>query len=534
MTSPVAIGVVGPAPVLVDQNGQHVITSLVEGGGSGDVEQVTATSPLVATPGTSGSAVYNVALAANVQPAIIAASVAALSAVNVASLGLQQGSLAVVNTVGALWTYEPAGGQTVDNITVCAATGGPSGAQWWRGPTVVAVAAAAQVEWFINPSSGSDEASGASTGAALKSFAELVRRLGTEAPPGSPNGPVIVQWLDSAPANDVVSIAPTSGILLLQGATTVSATLTLTAFTARNHAAGTLGTIEVAGHAWTPGTLVHDTTQNATFWVIADEGGGVATISQPMSLPLSASSTQVALEAGDALELLTMPTITVGQLGSLGAGIIIASTLEFDGQGGLSSLNLVEFTECHPSNGLYNCAVLGGLQPPFFMSCYVDEQTGGAGAIVGKATLFAGVLLGIGSTFATDSVFDQDVVVLERQHAEGTINLGAVYLGQFFENDGGEENTLSYVVQSDSGGSNGVLYGPAAIAVSAGQRMFVDGTATESLLCTGQLSIAGLTTAFTFNRTTGAYVGPSAVSVANIDAAGGMQDPLTGAAIIIV
>ena len=84
-----------------------------------------------------------------------------------------------MTTLGARWQLRDASALGVDNLTVVAASG-RAGAQWVR-VNELNLSWQAQAAWFVDPANAygtsSDENTGAGAGTALRSYAELNRRL---------------------------------------------------------------------------------------------------------------------------------------------------------------------------------------------------------------------------------------------------------------------------------------------------------------------------------------------------------------------
>lgn len=109
---------------------------------------------------------------------IIAATVAALSAVDMSlRTGGGNSELAYVQTVRSYFVYDSTSTLTADAITVLTATGG---GRWLRELTIPSLAWAYQADWYLNPSTGNDENSGATSLLPIKTLAELDRRLSSQ------------------------------------------------------------------------------------------------------------------------------------------------------------------------------------------------------------------------------------------------------------------------------------------------------------------------------------------------------------------
>lgn len=93
-----------------------------------------------------------------------------------ATLPADNGSIVYVQTVRALWNFVVGSALTTDAITVVNGLGG----QWLRVLPSPDLSWAYQASWFCDPSGGNDENVGSTSGTAIKTLAELDRRLSTQ------------------------------------------------------------------------------------------------------------------------------------------------------------------------------------------------------------------------------------------------------------------------------------------------------------------------------------------------------------------
>jgi hypothetical protein len=216
---------------------------------------------------------------------IIAPTAANLSATAVT--GLPNGTPAIVETFGSEFTLQPIGGMTVDGVTVLAS---PDPTRVWeRGDTVVAVASALVDAWFVNPATGNDENTGGTPPEALKTKAEIARRLGSWSPVLD-NVHVTITYLsaDTLP-DDPGQFAPSfiNGATLVETAPLPAASFTgvLLAVTAKNRPGNTAlsSTVTPTTGAIAVGMmLVNATRGNSRAFVVRDKGGGNWLLTQPL------------------------------------------------------------------------------------------------------------------------------------------------------------------------------------------------------------------------------------------------------------
>lgn len=453
---------------------------------------------------------------------------------------LVPGALAYVATFGAYFSLQPSAGLLVDGSTVLPSDA--AGLVWSRVLTAVALQALARSSWEIDPAAGDNENTGL-PGSPLKEYAEIARRWGTTAPRLSII--VTITWLSDAAASDSVVLEPYfvgPGGLRIQGTLQPLGAATLDGFTPQNKATGTPSRIHVTGQAWTPGTIVRDTTRGATFAIDEDLGAGTAQITSPAAFPVVFVPIPVALVVGDSLSLFRPTTIYIERLigVSLGDGsgqqIIVRNvglTGELVALVGGSSTRVLECTVfgCVLETVHNNDSVGPGL--PLFVSTWFGFGPFGGGAFSGQATFWAGALNGAGNSFVTACFLDFDVLVNLRAHVAGLLIIGSAYFGQWPENTVSTQTFAKYLVMpSDSGIAT--VWGPATIAPSTTSELVVrNATAVGSLLCTGGLTIAGASIAFPWDAASHSFLAAVPITPANIDLYGALQEPSSGTRIAI-
>lgn len=490
----------------------------------GTVTQVLAGAFVNVTPSTPDASTYTVSLAAGTSAVARVANVAALSA-------LTRGALAIVDSVGALWTYEAAGALTVDGITVAAATGIGEG-QWWRGPTLIGGAALAQENWFVDPAGGTDQNSGTDSGHAIKTLAEIVRRLGTSTP--NLTVPVAVELLGDIPSSDPWPLFPVtaSAGLKVIGTTQLIATATIGIFTARDNAAGTMNTITANGETgafWTPfvGKVIEDTTAGAWFTVIADLGTATAEISEPLGLGTFAPA-PVTIADGDALSIFNRSALTLPLEATQGINGTTYSLLLL--QAGVLQLNgRALFDRCRNNSTTIEAQGLGIATQ--WANCDL------AAIYEGGGNFYGGVARELNDYRGTDFAacdFDGYIVLLSRSHVFGAITLrtAGLFGGSWLEDDT-QPNYVRVLTPQTIYGPNPIVWGTASLSLQAGSLVRIKGSAVTSILLTGGITIDGASTAFPWNAGGAAFGAAIAINPANLDAQGSLQNPATGTRVLV-
>lgn len=129
-------------------------------------------------PGQNGQEVETVSGVAawtfDADDTLIVASLGALSATDMSLRGDSQ--MAYVQSLRSYFIYDQTSALTSDGITIVNATGG---GRWLRQP-MASLAWANQAAWFCDPTTGSDENSGATSLLPVKTLAELDRRLSNQ------------------------------------------------------------------------------------------------------------------------------------------------------------------------------------------------------------------------------------------------------------------------------------------------------------------------------------------------------------------
>jgi len=184
---------------------------------------------------------------------------------------------------------------------------------------------AVQATWYIDPTAGSDAGAGDSAAAALRTWAEFVRRVGV-----APyiKSRVDVYLLGNIPVADPVFLRPIvqgSGMLFIHGTKTLVTAGVLTAVTARVVATNTplSGADTTTPTVWAAhvGRLVEITASGtparvgAAWWVAKDLGANTArfstAVTQVVETGTAPSSTEVTPGVGDVFAVYTLSKIGI-------------------------------------------------------------------------------------------------------------------------------------------------------------------------------------------------------------------------------
>ena len=188
----------------------------------------------------------------------------------------QGGTNTLVVGPGTQWVFSP------DGVNLFLASA----------PTDLVVGSLAQTAWFIDPQNVSGNASDTNTGLTaqqpLLTIGQLAARWGTTEPDfGSETFTTVVTFLSNTNAADPWNICAWVGTVVVVMPLAQQATGTMTTFTP--YVVGPPAALPIinagAGFAWAPfvGMWVQDTQAGNLSWfrVIADTGGGTATVTQP-------------------------------------------------------------------------------------------------------------------------------------------------------------------------------------------------------------------------------------------------------------
>lgn len=293
-------------------------------------------------------------------------------------------------------------------------------------------------DWYIDAVSGNDANLGASETDALKTHAELVRRLkGAHGPivlsgdvvdnGGLPAFVAAVHILSDLPVTDPIeldALLAMSAIFLYQGKRTIVRTSAL-GFSAQSRASNTPCTISDSPFVWTPGMRVRiplGPNANQTAWVAKNMGGGVALISTPSNPSYAPPTLQAAIGSaspgvfsnGDTYVVEEFPKVFLSHISVFASyatgtfGVLAFQDLDFQGinQPGGNPGNalapqgnaLVNFIACRFSARAFTTPL--GTSATFINCCFAGSAHFNAGptldsglalvAATGGARFFAG------------------------------------------------------------------------------------------------------------------------------------------------
>lgn len=204
--------------------------------------------------------------------------------------------------------------------------------EWFALPTAATLAATA---WFIDSIAGLDSNTGTTAGAALKTFAELVRRygIGTRL---TGLGLITIKLLNDLPASDPIDGLELTCIdtaLMIVGTATTVRSGTLTAVTTIDRVTNTPWDVTDITSTFNPGDRIRITAgPNAgnILWVAKQLGGPThARVSAPAvlaPLPTPSFLNQGVVAPGDAYVIETLTNAVIGRVVLIDGGLGAAST----------------------------------------------------------------------------------------------------------------------------------------------------------------------------------------------------------------
>jgi hypothetical protein len=344
-------------------------------------------------------------------------------------------------------------------------------------------------------------------------------------------------------ASDPVQVVPTivgGGGLALRGTLVQVATATIGTYTAPVFTAGTKGKITALGQSgayWTTfvGRVVRDVTASASFVIDSDLGSATASISTPFAVPVTTFPTApVTISNGDSL-VIYRPTTVYGLLfdstglGNLTGGGVTISDLTLAAENEITFGPQVAVDECVlTAPGIYTTRSGSNVQPAL-SSCYVTSTVEGSFYVTG------GAMSAVGNNFQNGSSLDGDVLIDLRIHyGSGEIFVRRAYFGQTNDIDSPVVNVQVYQSVLTDSASASRLWGPGGLNVYSGMHFDLHhGSAVSTLLLTGSLQIDGATTAFPWVSASHAFGSATAVTAANVDANGNLQNPAFGSIIAV-
>ena len=523
-----------------------------------DLTDVTGTAPIVVTSPTLDT--RNVAITAATDAAAgsmsaadktkldglpatglpIVANLAALAALVVTSLG--NGQPAAVQSVGRLYALSSIGTLTVDGFAVVAS---PDPTRVWQsGQTLIPQAALAQASWWIDPGAGSDEATGAAIGAPLKTFAELVRRLGTNAPVYPAGKGITVTFLTSQPAGtDPINFVPclsAGGQAVLLGTKTAGVPFVAGAVTAKSQTASQALTVAGAPGGTTAASRWLNTTRGSSAWV-RSVASSVATMSQPVTtiatIGVPAPSESNTWATGDSITPETYLSVNLerwspvsssqsaGSVGSVGwvQDVVIADLNNGGGSyGHACNCNANVLYGCYVNARLNLSATTGRGQQAYLTDCFMQRAVQMLG---GACNIFGGV-------FATSSTFEGGIASIQGDVAmlSTTFFFGATANLSGMEIRGAMSFTESYIALLTASALWGG--GPVNVFAEPNGRMGLGGNSTASSFANAVANGSGLNFLLGPTQVGSAYNAITGVWTGNLNLSGGPSVVDTNSAVI--
>lgn len=204
---------------------------------------------------------------------------------------MPDGQLVWVRTLQAFFNLSKTSGATADAITVVTALSGGA-ARWLRNLTNRGTTWRFQTQWYVDPAAGNDENTGATNVTALKTVAELSRRLQVL----TQGTTYTCDLLGNIPSTDRFNWTPTfvdpstgtgfnqRGVFTIRGQMTVSRSGTLTGATTQTTTSAQASAVDAGVADWTAdiGNMIVVTggaQTGETAWVAANLGGNTARVS---------------------------------------------------------------------------------------------------------------------------------------------------------------------------------------------------------------------------------------------------------------
>lgn len=451
----------------------------------------------------------------NVVPLI---NIAALTSVD--DTLLVSGAPIRVQTVRDYFTLDKTDITPPDGITVVATK---SGIGRWNRVLSSDQHWARQSNWFIDPVSGNDELDGSLRITALKTWAEMVRRITLI--PIIERTITTITVLNTLPVTDTARLYPSVGLegfLHITGVKTLLHTGSFTAITARSPAANqplemTDSSLPSSG-AWTTylGKLTQITASTtpsnvgASTWVAKDLGSKKARFGSPTTVDPSLSTNEIVPTVGDSYAI-----YDVTKIGSIDIKPINGS-VDFDFTGGIPIplhgsilIEYLDFETGWTGAGEFDSAVLGGDEQIYFNNCRWSTQ--GELTIIGNGALLSNCYTGSSTTLNINS--GAVVNLFAGVHCGGSLVSGGLVIraGTLFQGAGiqGNISASAFLAITDCGvmdwtdeafdvsyGSNAIMFAPSKLWGSStvvNSYSFRVAWAAGKFCYDGSVGISGLT-----------------------------------------
>lgn len=405
---------------------------------------------------------------------------------------------------------------------------------------------------FWDPVSGNDNNTGASSGAAVQTWAEIVRRFGSNAPEQTYGSNIIINKLSAQSAGvDPVYFYPkiTGGghAALIDTLSVFSAAAAIGTVTLLNKASGTDMTVATVPAGVTAGMYAFNST-SGSYAFVKSVSTGTATMTQPIptsnvttiGIPAGALATNWA--TGDTVTWYNIPNLTNlkawqpsgGDVSSGGAASVgwVQWTQIADASAGAATAVYLMTNECATSalSGCYvaprlHIAALGGRGNGNFVSgCFV---VGACVIVSGPCEIYGGTL---GSTLTVSAgnnfnTIDGNIIITGASTFYGTTAYGSAHFV-------GLISIIGCVLQASA--SSSTIWGAAGITVFPNAALVVNAGSTfaATLLNTGTLLLGASTTGSSYTGN-GVFADGVTLTPAHMDTGGaggkGLQNLLIGA-----
>lgn len=417
-----------------------------------------------------------------------------------------------------------------------------------------------QSAWFIDPQNSSGTASDGNTGltssTALRTWGEVIARMGTISP--ALNQLTTFTFLSAQTANtDFIFFTPqlSNGsqavITALGAATNTGAAFSAGALGggfgysgAAPSAGGTPMTIASVPVYVVAGTLLHNTTRNS-YAFVDSVAGGTAKVTQPHTAASTTTTTTLPAPAvdndwaaGDNIQPLTLLSLNVKRWapvgGDLTAGnqpcagwIIGASIADSSGTGSAeypfvstSAVQVLSLCNVNPRIAISNSE--GRTVGCQLISCYAASFVNQFGGAVPQ--IYGGVVKSGINVYSGLLSFNNNAVI----HGSTLLNNGPSTL--IIQAGGAFSDGSVTAILGCSIGATGIFWGSYSVTLDPGATYWnVTGStfAAKALLTTGALSLGANTSGYAASST--GFYGPFPITPSTLDGYNGLQDPLTGA-----
>ena len=420
-----------------------------------------------------------------------------------------------------------------------------------------------QTNWYWDPANlsttASDSNSGADSSHALLTWAGFISKMGTNSPILPYGQSIIVNQMSSQSAGvDSVFFEPklSGGGQFVLNATSgwVAAGINFSAGTlgggfgysgAVPTAGGTPMTMASVPGYVVAGVLLFNSTRSS-YAFVDSVTGGTAKLSQPQTSASLITTTAIPSgvvdnnwQAGDTIQVWTLPNLNAKHIGAEGGDLtsggqpcaswIIGAAIS-DTSGSAASEYPVQadcantvLSLCLVNSRAHVASGQGRSSSIYLLGCSVK----------GSVAIFSGTCTTYGGILSGGIVLDGGLIGLANNaiiHATVTMDPGSTVSlsASGAWSDAAWTNTGGFIL------IGGTFWGSYSFAAKASSTVFngsASSFASTALLTTGAITINGITTGTAYAQN-GIFYGPFALTPANLDTYGGLQDPVTGARIV--